>query len=125
MAYNLGTIHEVQEADVDKTMFLDLGKMPVNRNGVLGRAKTGLSEQVKKELDSRRLKPVSELKIAKGPARNYYVEWWEVGDAETAIQAGEIQTRDIKHVLRLMIFNGKRSITYLKNDKDKVLWDRR
>ena len=132
MAYN--RIPESESRTIDTTQIFDLTKMPINRNMGKGKPAVVLTQpqliiakaKAAASFNNKPLRPVSKLAISKGPAEEYYIEWWQLGTAETAIEAGLVHTRDIKNLAKLMIGNHRRSILYIKRERDqKVLWDRR
>jgi hypothetical protein len=54
------------------------------------------------------------------------MEFWRLGDPATAIQVGEFETANIKHVVRKVIGGGRYNVVFLMRLHDqKILWDRR
>jgi hypothetical protein len=66
------------------------------------------------------------LLTAPRPKKKYYMEFWRLGDPATAIQVGEFETANIKHVVRKVIGGGRYNVVFLMRLHDqKILWDRR
>jgi hypothetical protein len=116
---------------LDTTTIFDLPKMPVVRKrsgkpGEIITKKPNLHRIAISEIGNNTCRPAAFVNSKPSPLIRYYVEWWEIGDPESAINVGEFSCRNIKHVVKLVIADGKRSIVFISRVKDgKVIWDRR
>lgn len=124
--------YRCDNTNMDETTIFGLTKMPVIRKRssppgkIVNSAQLRIQRAINAAKHRPKPKPINELKMSKGPAHEYYIEWWNLGEYESAINVGMVSTRDIKNLTKLMIADGKRSIIYIKRQKDeKVLWNRR
>lgn len=80
--------------------------------------------------EDKALMPVSPAMVAAfrrmANKREYYMEYWKLGDPPEAIMTGQFSTANIKHVVKKVVGSGKYSIVFLMRLADqKVLWNRR
>jgi len=80
------------------------------------------------ELEAARL-PKPEIPATAGPIldkKEYYIEWWNLGDHVSAVESGMADTGSLRHLLICIMAGGKRTIVYIERTADKkVLWNRR
>ncbi len=64
--------------------------------------------------------------IRKDGKREYYMEWWQLGDPETAIAVGTFHSSHIKAFVKMFMGFKKYIVIFLRREHDqKILWDKR
>jgi hypothetical protein len=64
--------------------------------------------------------------IRKDGKREYYMEWWRLGDPETAIDLGTFHCANIKTFVKMFMGLKKFTVIFLRREHDqRILWDRR
>ena len=69
--------------------------------------------------------PAQELEKL-GISREYYMEWWKIGDEHNAIESGHFHTAALRYFLTIFLGFKKYTVIYLERVQDgKVIRDAR
>ena len=70
--------------------------------------------------------PDAVVKTACGIKREYYMEWWEIGNDHSEIEMGHFHSGNLKHFLTVFLGAKKYTVIYLERVEDcKVIRDAR
>ncbi len=70
--------------------------------------------------------PTPSVKTACGIKREYYMEWWEIGNNHSEIEIGHFHSGNLKNFLTVFLTTKRYTVIYLERvDDNKVIRDAR